>query len=82
MPKKDPTYRTIRTIEGITMHLFEDDRGITKPHCPTGPAILYSKAQNKQDEYYLFGVKYDYDKWLELSRPLRKAATKEDLQDE
>jgi hypothetical protein len=29
----------------------------------------------------LFGVKYDYDKWLELSRPLRKATTKEDFVD-
>lgn len=82
MPKKETIYRTIHTIEGITMHIFEDDKGVTKPHCATGPAILYSKKQRKQDEYYIFGVKYDYDKWLELSRPLRKAEPKEDLQDE
>ena len=82
MPKKETIYRTIHTIEGITMHIFEDDKGITKPHCATGPAILYSKKKRKQDEYYIFGVNYDYDKWLELSRPLRKAEPKEDLQDE
>jgi hypothetical protein len=29
----------------------------------------------------LFGVKYDYDRWLELSRPLRKVITKEDFVD-
>lgn len=81
MPKKDSTYRTIKTIEGTIIHLYEDDKGVTKPHCATGPAILYSKGQNKQDEYYIYGVKYNYDQWLELSRPLRKVQNSEDLQD-
>lgn len=81
MPKKDSVYRTIRTIEGTILHLYEDEKGITKPHCVTGPAIMYSKGQSKPDEYYIYGVKYNYDKWLELSRPLRKAEPKEDLQD-
>jgi hypothetical protein len=80
MAKKDVSYRTIRTVEGITLNIFEDEKGITKPHCATGPAILYPKGYNKPDEYYLFGIKYDYDKWLELSRPLRKGRTQEDLQ--
>lgn len=82
MPKKDSVYRTIRTIEGTTIHLYEDENGITKPHCATGPAILYPKGISKPDEYYIYGIKYNYDKWLELSRPLRKAESKEDLQDE
>lgn len=82
MAKKDSIYRTIKTIEGITIHVFEDDKGIIKPHSASGPAILYPKGENKPDEYYIFGTKYNYDKWLELSRPLRKATTKEDLQDE
>jgi hypothetical protein len=81
MAKKDTIYRTVKTIEGTTIHIYEDEKGATKPHCATGPAILYGKGQNKQDEYYLFGVKYDYDRWLELSRPLRKATTKEDFVD-
>jgi hypothetical protein len=81
MPKKDNTYRTIKTIEGTIIHLYEDDKGITKPHSAVGPAILYSKEQNKPDEYYIYGIKYEYDKWLELSRPLRKVETTEDLQD-
>lgn len=81
MAKKDNIYRTIRTIEGITLHIYEDEKGITKPHCVTGPAILYSKEQNKPDEYYIFGIRYDYDKWLELSRPLRRSITKEDFVD-
>jgi hypothetical protein len=81
MPKKDTSYRTIKTIEGITIHLYEDEKGIVKPHCPTGPAISYPKEQNKPDEYYIFGVKYEYDQWLELSRPLRKARGEEDFVD-
>lgn len=82
MPKKDTVYRTIKTIEGITIHVYEDDNGMVKPHSVTGPAILYSKAQAKQDEYYLYGIKYEYAKWLELSRPLRTPEPKDDLQDQ
>jgi len=81
MPKKDTVYRTIKTIEGITIHVYEDDNRMVKPHSVTGPAILYSKAQAKQDEYYLYGIKYEYAKWLELSRPLRTPEPKDDLQD-
>jgi len=81
MPKKDASYRTINTIEGVTIHLYEDEKGIVKPHNLSGPAIIYSKEQNKPDEYYIFGVKYEYDKWLELSRPLRTPVTKEDFVD-
>lgn len=81
MAKKDNIYRTIKTIEGITLHVYEDDKGSIKPHCATGPAILYPKGENKPDEYYIFGTKYNYDKWLELSRPLRKPITKEDFVD-
>ncbi len=79
MAKKDTAYRTIKTVEGIILNIYEDEKGITKPHCPTGPAILYPKGHNKPDEYYLYGIKYNYDKWLELSRPLRKAKAEEDL---
>lgn len=81
MAKKDNIYRTIKTIEGITLHVYEDDKGIIKPHCATGPAIRYPKGENKPDEYYIFGTKYNYDKWLELSRPLRKPISKEDFVD-
>jgi len=81
MGKRDASYRTIKTVEGIVLHIYEDEKGTVKPHSATGPAILYPKGQNKPDEYYIFGVKYNYDKWLELSRPLRRSATKEDFVD-
>ena len=81
MAKKQSNYRTVKTVEGITIHLFEDDSGRYKPHCVTGPAMIYPKSESKSDEYYLYGVNYDYDKWLELSRPLRRAKIKEDFID-
>jgi|GEM_PF-2424799 len=81
MARKDILYRTINTIEGIIFHVYEDDRGIVKPHSTKGPAVEYPKSEAKSDEYFIFGIKYDYDKWLELSRPFRRALTvnKDDL---
>ena len=81
MARKDSQYRTIRTIEGIIFEVYEDDKGVIKPHSTKGPAIQYPKSEAKPDEYFIFGIKYDYDKWLELSRPFRKALTvnKDDL---
>ncbi len=81
MARKDHLYRTIRTIEGIVFHLYEDDKGVIRPHSTKGPAVEYHKSEGKSDEYFIFAIKYDYDKWLELSRPFRKALTvnKDDL---
>ena len=81
MARKETQYRTIRTIEGIVFHLYEDDKGVVKPHSTKGPAVEYPKSEAKPDEYFIFGIKYDYDRWLELSRPFRRAmaASKNDL---
>jgi hypothetical protein len=68
MAKKSSNYRTMKTTEGIVMHLYTDENGRNKPHCQTGPAILYPKGINKPDEYYVYGIKYDYLKWYELTR--------------
>ena len=81
MARKDSAYRTIRTIEGIIFQVYEDDKGVVRPHCTKGPAVHYPKSEAKSDEYYIYGIRYDYDKWLELSRPFRRALTtaKDDL---
>ena len=81
MAKKESSFRTLTTVDGITFHLYEDDQGAVKPHSATGPSIIYPKSIAKPDEYYIYGVKYDFDKWLELSRPLRKTLSKEDFVD-
>ncbi len=81
MARKDYLYRTIKTIEGIVFHVYEDHRGVVKPHSTKGPAVEYPKSEAKPDEYFIFGIKYDYDRWLELSRPFRRATavSKNDL---
>lgn len=68
MSRRSPSYRTIKTTEGVVFHLYTDENGKTKPHCQTGPAVLYPKGISKPDEYYIYGIKYDYLKWYELSR--------------
>jgi hypothetical protein len=81
MAKKNQSYKTIRTIEGIKMHLYEYETGKHKPHSQTEAAIQYPKGINKPDEYYLYGIKYSFNEWLELSRSSRTTESSEDLQE-
>lgn len=68
MKKKTSSYRTIKTTEGIVFNLFTDENGRNKPHSYSGPSVVYPKGINKPDEYYIYGIKYEYVKWHELSR--------------
>ena len=68
MAHRNSSYRTIRTTEGILFHLFEHKPGRWTPHSSNGPAVLYPKGINKPDEYYIYGIKQNYDKWFELTR--------------
>ena len=68
MSRRQSSYRTIKTTEGIVFHLYTDENGRNKPHCQTGPAVLYPKGISHPDEYYIYGIKYDYLKWYELTR--------------
>lgn len=79
MANKNSSYKTIRTVEGIQFQLYEKEPGKWVPHSSTGPAIIYPKGINKPDQYYLFGLPYSYDKWLELSKPARKVKSQEDF---
>lgn len=81
MAKKETGFRKIKTIEGITMHLYEDRAGLYKPHCATGPAIIYPDSDKRTSEYYFYGVKYDHNKWYELTKSYRTPEPKEDLDD-
>lgn len=74
MSRRTSNYRTIKTLEGIVFHLYTDENGRNKPHCQTGPAVLYPKGISKPDEYYIYGVQYDYLKWQELSRISRRSS--------
>jgi len=79
MGKKNTNYKTIKTPEGIVFHLYTDENGKNKPHSQTGPAVIYPKGINKPDEYYIYGVKYDYVKWMEMSKISKRSS--EDIQD-
>ena len=75
MSKRHSSYSTIKTTEGIVFHLFTDESGRNKPHSYNGPAVVYPKGINKPDEYYMYGLKYDYAKWYELSRISKRSQT-------
>lgn len=80
MARRDSLYRTINTVDGVTLHVYDDEKtGTAKPHSVTGPAVIFPKEMNRPDEYHLYGIMYNYSEWLELSRPLRKSVPKEDL---
>ena len=74
MTRRTSSYRTIRTTEGIVLHLYRDEEGRYKSHSMTQPAVQYPKGINKPDEYYIYGIKYDYLKWYELSRIAKRSS--------
>lgn len=82
MPRRDNTFRTIKTVDNVVIHVYEDEQGKVKPHSFTQPAIQYPKDYGKSDEYCIFGVNYSYDKWLELSRSVRRSEVREDLSED
>lgn len=79
MSRRSSSYRTIKTTEGIVFHLYTDENGRNKPHSQTGPAVIYPKGISQPDEYYIYGIKYDYLKWYELSRIFKRS--QEDKED-
>lgn len=58
-------FRTIKTPDGIVMHIFQEPGKNSVPHSLDGPAIKYPKTMKKTDEYFIYGVKYSKDKWTE-----------------
>ena len=37
-----------------------------KLHSWEGPALVYPKESKQKSEYYIYGIRYDKEKWLEL----------------
>lgn len=59
------SFKTIRTPEGITLHLYLEEGKNPVPHSIDGPAIKYPKSIKKQDEYFIYGIAYTKAKWEE-----------------
>lgn len=60
------TIKTIKTVCGKTLSYLEATGQPNKMHSAEGPAIIYSEAENKVSEYYLFGIKYSKNEWKSL----------------
>jgi len=58
-------FKTIKTPDGIVLHTYKEPGKTAVPHSLEGPAIKYPKSMKKQDEYFIYGVKYSKDSWLE-----------------
>lgn len=51
---KKTVYKSIKTPEGITIHLVIEPGENPKPHNLTGPAMIYPDGR---EEYYINGLK-------------------------
>ena len=56
----------ITTADGTVAHYVTID-GIKKMHNWDGAALI-PQGNKRQAEYYLFGIKYSKDKWLEFKK--------------
>lgn len=56
--------RTFKTPEGLKISVFEEPNKKAVFHSENGPAIKYPKAMKKEDEYYLYGIKFTKEEWL------------------
>jgi hypothetical protein len=71
---KNPTYRTINTATGDTIHLVEIPGENPKPHSIYGPSWIYADGTQ---EYYIYGLRYNsessWEKAVSYYRKTKKA---------
>jgi hypothetical protein len=60
------TVKTMKTVCGKSLSYLEATGQPNKMHSTIGPAVTYSKEENKTPEYYLFGIKYSKNEWKSL----------------
>lgn len=63
MSNKDYKTRTLTTPDGRTLTYFDG-----KLHNWDGPAIKHPESSKIKPEYYLYGIPYTKDEWLEIKR--------------
>lgn len=59
------TVKVINTVCGKTISYLEVDGQSNKMHSVDGPALVYSEADNKASEYFLYGIRYSKAEWKE-----------------
>lgn len=57
--------KTMNTICGKTITFLQTEGYPNRMHSVDGPALIYSDADNKAPEYYLYGIKYSKAEWKE-----------------
>jgi hypothetical protein len=50
-------FKTIKTPDGVVLHVYKEPGKNSVPHSTDGPAIKYPKAMKKADEYFIYGIK-------------------------
>jgi len=63
MENNDYKTRTLRTAEGTEIIYFN-----SMLHSWDSPALKHPKGSKKKDEYYLYGIQYSKEDWLEARR--------------
>jgi hypothetical protein len=64
-------YRTFKTPEGKQISIFTPTNGQPQFHSLDGPAIKYPRSIKKPDEYFIYGIRYTKEKWLELKNDVK-----------
>ncbi len=62
----ESAFKTLKSPDGVILQAYIAPGKPAVPHSLEGPAIKYPKEMKKTDEYYIYGIKYSKEKWLEL----------------
>lgn len=63
MSKNEFITKRLKSPDGIIRIIFD-----SKLHSWDEPALQYPKEMRKKDEYYLYGIQYTKDQWIEQKR--------------
>lgn len=67
--------KTVKTVCGKTISFIQTEEGNNKMHNIEGPAVIYSESENKEPEYYLYGVKYTKASWKSIVTQYKNSLT-------
>lgn len=70
MSNKDYQTRTLKSTDGRIITYFN---GVL--HSWDGPALVHPKDSKIKPEYYLYGIQYTKDEWLEIKRDRNRVAS-------
>ena len=63
MAEQDYKTRTLKSIDGREIIYFNNVL-----HSWDSPALKYPKGSKQKDEYYIYGIQYSKEDWLEARR--------------